>query len=76
MAHSLGDGYQFDPRDGWEVVNTTDLPYKYHNENAGKLSNDSANLKRRGMLEGALGKIEEFLGCIGVGKPRKAIITW
>ena len=28
-AHSLGDGYLFDPRDGWETVNVTDLQYKY-----------------------------------------------
>lgn len=28
-AHSLGDSYQFNPRDGWETVNVTDMPYKY-----------------------------------------------
>ncbi|KAI0776017.1 hypothetical protein BD413DRAFT_455579, partial [Trametes elegans] len=28
-AHSLGDNYVFDPRDGWETVNTTNLLYKY-----------------------------------------------
>ncbi|KAI0091917.1 hypothetical protein BDY19DRAFT_927405 [Irpex rosettiformis] len=28
-AHSLGDGYRFDSRDGWETVNVTDLAYKY-----------------------------------------------
>ncbi|KAI0082588.1 hypothetical protein K474DRAFT_1655392 [Panus rudis PR-1116 ss-1] len=28
-AHSLGDDYQFDPRDGWQSVNVTDLQYKY-----------------------------------------------
>lgn len=27
--HSLGDTYQFDPRDGWESVNITNLQYKY-----------------------------------------------
>ena len=27
--HSLGDSYQFDPRDGWESVNITNLQYKY-----------------------------------------------
>ncbi|KAF7790900.1 hypothetical protein EIP86_001858 [Pleurotus ostreatoroseus] len=31
-AHSLGDSYQFDPRDGWEAVNITDLQYKYARE--------------------------------------------
>lgn len=28
-AHSLGNGYQFDPRDGWQSVNVTNLQYKY-----------------------------------------------
>lgn len=28
-AHSLGDTYQFDPRDGWQAVNVTNLQYKY-----------------------------------------------
>jgi hypothetical protein len=28
-AHSLADNYQFDPRDGWEQVNVTNLQYKY-----------------------------------------------
>ncbi|TBU49632.1 hypothetical protein BD309DRAFT_1076385 [Dichomitus squalens] len=27
--HSLGDNYLFDPRDGWQSVNTTNLLYKY-----------------------------------------------
>ncbi|KAH9943347.1 uncharacterized protein BXZ73DRAFT_87697 [Epithele typhae] len=27
--HSLGDSYVFDPRDGWESVNTTNFLYKY-----------------------------------------------
>ncbi|KAI0750904.1 hypothetical protein C8Q80DRAFT_1268213 [Daedaleopsis nitida] len=27
--HSLGDNYVFDPRDGWQTVNTTNLDYKY-----------------------------------------------
>lgn len=28
-AHSLGNSYQFDSRDGWETVNVTDMQYKY-----------------------------------------------
>lgn len=28
-AHSLGNNYVFDPRDGWQTVNTTNLGYKY-----------------------------------------------
>lgn len=33
-AHSLGDNYNFDPRNGWETVNITNLEYKYR-RNAG-----------------------------------------
>lgn len=28
-AHSLGDNYRFDPRDGWHSVNASDFQYKY-----------------------------------------------
>lgn len=28
-AHSLGNSYQFDARDGWQSVNITNLQYKY-----------------------------------------------
>lgn len=28
-AHSLGDNYRFDPRDGWQTINVTNLQYKY-----------------------------------------------
>jgi hypothetical protein len=28
-AHSLGGGYAFDPRDGWQTVNVSNLSYKY-----------------------------------------------
>jgi hypothetical protein len=27
--HSLGTSYKFDPRDGWETTNVTNLQYKY-----------------------------------------------
>ena len=32
IAHSLGDGYIFDPRDGWQGINVTDLQYKYRRQ--------------------------------------------
>ena len=28
-AHSQGENYQFDPRDGWQTVNASNLQYKY-----------------------------------------------
>jgi hypothetical protein len=33
-AHSLGDTYNFDPRDGWQNVNITDLHYKYRRDSS------------------------------------------
>ncbi|THV08657.1 hypothetical protein K435DRAFT_772096 [Dendrothele bispora CBS 962.96] len=30
--HSLGDSYSFDPRDGWQAVNVTNLEYKYRRD--------------------------------------------
>ncbi|GBE79566.1 predicted protein [Sparassis crispa] len=32
-AHTLAPNYQFDPRDGWQTVNVTNLQYKYAREN-------------------------------------------
>ncbi|KAI0772703.1 hypothetical protein BC629DRAFT_1529580 [Irpex lacteus] len=40
-AHSLGDSYQFDPRDGWETVNITDLAYKYRRDDTFELNDDA-----------------------------------
>ncbi|KAJ8086501.1 hypothetical protein PM082_005324 [Marasmius tenuissimus] len=31
-AHSLGNSYVFQSRDGWTSVNATDLPYKYRHD--------------------------------------------
>ncbi|KAJ7228763.1 hypothetical protein GGX14DRAFT_414881 [Mycena pura] len=37
-SHSLGDSYTFDPRDGWQTFNTTNLHYKYPRNSASKSS--------------------------------------
>ncbi len=31
-AHSLGDNYQFDPRDGWYTVNVTNAKHNYRRQ--------------------------------------------
>ncbi|KAK7695478.1 hypothetical protein QCA50_000114 [Cerrena zonata] len=36
-AHSLGDNYQFDPRDGWQTVNASNLQYKYDDQGGDEL---------------------------------------
>ncbi|KAF8165444.1 hypothetical protein B0H34DRAFT_239648 [Crassisporium funariophilum] len=42
-AHSLGDSYGFDPRDGWQSVNVTNLQYKYRRQSASDLEEDATH---------------------------------
>ncbi|KAF8897439.1 RlpA-like double-psi beta-barrel-protein domain-containing protein-containing protein [Infundibulicybe gibba] len=44
-AHSLGKKYDFDPRDGWQNANVSDLPYKYIRNTL--LDGGSHNLQHR-----------------------------
>lgn len=44
-AHSLGDNYNFDARDGWKTVNVTNLEYKYR-RNAG-FANSSLEIEHK-----------------------------
>jgi hypothetical protein len=86
-AHSLGDNYRFDPRDGWQFANVSDLEYKYRRELG------SRNAQRRaakghervnpghhaapGKVGGALDKILNTIGgMLGFGKPQPVTITW
>ena len=50
-AHSLGNNYSFDPRDGWQSINATNLSYKYRRQEeldlAGDLRGDSLSLESR-----------------------------
>ncbi|RXW14394.1 hypothetical protein EST38_g11456 [Candolleomyces aberdarensis] len=82
-AHSLGDNYRFDPRDGWQVANASDLEYKYRQELG------SANVQRRAAkhhdhvkhtgqgVGGALNKLLKTIGgMLGFGKPQPVTITW
>lgn len=42
-AHSLGDNYQFEARDGWQSVNITNLQYKYRRDDAFDLEDTDGN---------------------------------
>lgn len=82
-AHSLADNYQFDPRDGWEVVNITNLDYKYRRDLAQGQNIRSKKLhsvkgSRKNGVAGALTKfIDKALkGLTGIGKPQPVTITW
>ncbi|EAU84698.1 hypothetical protein CC1G_00217 [Coprinopsis cinerea okayama7 len=82
-AHSLGDGYQFDPRDGWEVVNATNLDYKYSNDIAQpqNIVGRKLHANKSSKPKGVAGSLTEFLqkalkGLTGIGKPQPVTITW
>ncbi|KAF8812345.1 hypothetical protein BYT27DRAFT_7273979 [Phlegmacium glaucopus] len=51
-AHSLGNNYSFDPRDGWQSINATNLQYKYRRQEPDldltvDLRGDSSDLESR-----------------------------
>jgi hypothetical protein len=79
-AHSLRDGYKFDPRDGWHSVNATDLSYKYRRSDNAEFA--SGDMTRRstekdgnlGLAATAMQKIQNSLK--GIGQAVPVIITW
>ncbi|KAF5320963.1 hypothetical protein D9619_000450 [Psilocybe cf. subviscida] len=74
-AHSLGDDYVFDPRDGWQAVNVTNLEYKYRRKDSSDSSGlDSRAPAKKGSISGILGGI--FKGLKAVGSPKPVVITW
>jgi hypothetical protein len=52
-AHSLDNNYSFDPRDGWQSINVTNLQYKYRRQEepdldlTGDLKGKSPSLENR-----------------------------
>jgi hypothetical protein len=52
-AHSLDSNYSFDPRDGWQSINVTNLQYKYRRQEGldldltGDSKGDSPSLENR-----------------------------
>jgi len=81
-AHSLGEDYIFDPRDGWQSANVTNLQYKYERGLGAGRSERVAPTHRKSsplgdtisMVAGSLKKAIE--GLKGLGKPEDAVITW
>jgi hypothetical protein len=79
-AHSLGDDYIFNPRDGWTNVTTSNLLYKYATPRADDVGPhiDTAadGLVARGVqaLSDTLKSL--FKGLKGTGKPEDVVITW
>ena len=89
-AHSLGEDYQFDPRDGWQNINATDLAYKYRRDNITDVRRTHSAMKREhnlstkkrikatfGLSETISGIISGvFKGLKAIGKPQTVLITW
>jgi len=89
-AHSLGDSYTFDPRDGWQHVNATNLQYKYRRdsfESGNPNYDDTLDFEKRtkeskpktaASTSSGLGGILQdiFKGLCGLGKPEPVTITW
>lgn len=81
--HSLGHGYAFDPRDGWQAVNVSNLAYKYSprspdirrskiipQHTSHKNNNLVNNIDIKGAVKNAFNSIT------GIGKATSVTITW
>lgn len=91
-AHSLGNNYSFDPRDGWQSINVTNLQYKYRrrgNPDLDSTEGYSLSLDRRAKNvqstphhTGGLGQViagvvaDVWKGLKGLGTPEPVTITW
>ncbi|KAI0069149.1 hypothetical protein BV25DRAFT_1986668 [Artomyces pyxidatus] len=90
-AHSLGDRYVFDVRDGWQSVNVSNLQYKYEargevtnltgsSENHGlsrRAPKKSAKTTSKGITDTVKTAIKDAIkGLKGIGKAEPVTITW
>jgi hypothetical protein len=90
-AHSLGDSYSFNPRDGWQSVNATNLQYKYRRsyevapgletpdlENKEVVARGSKSQKKDSTIGGTVkGVIDDvWKGLKAIGQPEDVIVTW
>lgn len=76
-VHSLGSGYTFDPRDGWQTVNVSNLPYK-HSPHSPDIHGATKIIASHTTPNTALGKLKGIIwkGLAGIGKPERVTITW
>ncbi|TFK28832.1 hypothetical protein FA15DRAFT_633321 [Coprinopsis marcescibilis] len=84
-AHSLQvrEGYQFDPHDGWEIANVTDLHYKYPKDTAysqkryRRKYDKPKGQKHKGVATVLAKFLEKALkGLHAFGKAEPVTITW
>ena len=79
QAHSLGDSYTFDPRDGWQTINITNLPYKYNSTQQKELHSRTKwkNVKHSGIAGHVAGVLKDiFHGLTAIGDATPVTITW
>ncbi|EIW82399.1 hypothetical protein CONPUDRAFT_54045 [Coniophora puteana RWD-64-598 SS2] len=80
-VHSLDQHYSFDPRDGWEAVNISDLAYKYNTSTANRLQADKIKRNSGGIVKGAADKVSGILKTVdkvlkAIGDTNSVAITW
>ncbi|KAJ6629086.1 hypothetical protein B0H10DRAFT_1987806 [Mycena sp. CBHHK59/15] len=90
-SHSLGDSYAFDPRDGWQTFNASNLQYKYRRDSdAAVYKKDSRTTKKPSVKQSqkpastiskAAGIVDKVVGTVwkglkGIGSPEPVIATW
>jgi hypothetical protein len=83
-SHSLGNGYEFDPRDGWTTVNITGARFtpsfgahpEYNPPVSRDISSSAQNYARD--LTGDVEKVVDNVwnGLKAVGDPQSVTITW
>jgi hypothetical protein len=79
-THSLGRGYTFDPRDGWQTVNVSDLSYKYSSRSP-EIRSTAKIISQHTSHNSLANKVKETVkyvlkNPIGKGKPVPVTITW
>lgn len=78
-AHSLDNNYSFDPRDGWQSINVTNLQYKYRREEEhhldlpNDLSGNSPSLENRSKKKKKVHTATHSTG--GLGKVIAGVVT-
>ncbi|EDR12818.1 expansin family protein [Laccaria bicolor S238N-H82] len=76
-AHSLGDSYKFDPRDGWQTVNVTNLQYKYPRDASVSKPKSSKAIAPSNGLSVAVDSVKNVLkGLKLIGEPKPVTVTW
>ncbi|KZT71586.1 hypothetical protein DAEQUDRAFT_665784 [Daedalea quercina L-15889] len=83
--HSLGEVYQFNPRDGWEMVNITNLQYKYsrsliddsEDSNGPVIPRSHTKRVNKNAAAGLVGSVKSIVDTMkALGDPEPVTITW